>query len=194
MPRPTPEERAEEAARLASISWAEAERQRIRAHPRKTKVVTRAQATAAGLCAQCKWRDKPVKYMLCDHCREIKRLLSRKYAEQRHADGLCVVCGKNPYVPGYQRCEDCMEKHRLTVSGGRPRKHRNVPIGVLPPGDDSDAAILITRQAEMRAITAAHRAAVNAVTDLANRRDNDTELRWRCRALFASAKLLLEAL
>ena len=193
MPRPTPEERAAEAARLASISWAEAERQRIRATPYKSKRLTRAQAKLAGLCVVCKWRDATGRWLTCDYCRARNRKRAAHYKEQYLAAGLCIKCGKLPFVPGYQKCEGCMEKHRVSMSGGKPRKLRILPLGVLPP-DDLDAGIMAARRHEARAVADAHRAAVNALVGLANERKNDTNLRWRVRALVASGELLMEAL
>ena len=39
-----------------------------------------------------------------------------------------------------------------------------------------------------------HRAAVNALVALVNERENDSNLRWRVKALVRSGQLLLEAL
>ena len=110
MPRPTPEERAAEAARLASISWAEAERQRIRAHPRKTKVITRAQAKAVGLCVLCKSRDAAPGYAQCAGCKEKNRVRSQHYRERNISQGMCAKCGRRPFRPGYMLCDECQGK------------------------------------------------------------------------------------
>ena len=189
----SPDERIAHQAYMASRSWAEAERQRIRAHPRKSKVITRAQARACGLCSLCKYRDARPGYAYCESC----AAKNRERAAQRKAvhlgNGKCVKCFKREPLPGYQKCAQCMEMHRNQVAQGRPRKVWIVPVGAPLP-TEQDAGIVADRRSDARNAADAHRAAVNALVGLANGRPDDRELRRVAKALVASGNLLMEAL
>ena len=124
-------------------------------------------------------------YAQCEKCHDRRAALQRRRLQELKAQGICVRCRKRRVVPPSACCYECAEKQRLAQYGGKPRKYRKVPI-------DEDDGMRRERTQEDQAVWDAHRAAINAVTNLSNARPDDPDLRRAARALYSSGAVLAE--
>ena len=184
------DERIAHRAYMASRSWAEKDRQEKRGRGRPRIKASEREARMMGYCGKC--RVEPLKvrpngdaYARCEECHGKAIALQRGRARRLRQAGICTRCNRRQAAPDKQHCHDCAEAVRAKQVGGRPRKFRRVPV-------DEDDGLKQRRTIDDQAVWDAHRAAINAVTNLSNARPDDPDLRRAARALYSSGALLAE--
>lgn len=86
--------------------------------------MTYAEMVAAGLCVSC-GKPKEGKYVLCDPCREKKKVYMNETRQWYRQNGICPSCGKGKLHGDEKNCLECTTKAYSRMIHGRDRERYN---------------------------------------------------------------------